>query len=458
MQTDTIAAIGSGPAPGAIGIVRISGPASHAVARTIFRSRNASPFRIAQGRIRYGAIIDPSDQTAIDEALLLPFFAPRSYTGEDMVEFSCHGSPYILARVLRAALDAGCRAAEPGEFTYRAYLSGRLDLAQAEAVADLIATRSAAALHSAMDLRSGRLSQAVDGIRDRLLSALATLEASIEFSDDTLADSDQATAAIGEALAKVRELERTYRLGRIVRDGYRVAIIGRPNVGKSSLFNALAGRNRALVTPIPGTTRDVIEETITLGGFAVTLIDTAGIRHARGIVEAAGIVEARNVAAGANLVIVVGDARIGLRATDEASLTAAPAALIVLNKSDLVAPDRMERHRTKAAALYVGRDVLCASAKTGSGLSSIETALVNRMQGEQMFVDGTIVTNERHASELSRAGEHLSRAIEGLSSGQEVVQAAFDVREATDALGSITGVTTTEDIIRTIFSRFCVGK
>jgi len=459
---DTIAAVATGPAPGAIGIVRVSGSASFGIVSYLLRGSRFSPSSAVSHHVYHGYVHDPATGEPIDEVLLLVFREPHSYTGEDVVEISCHGGPYVLSRVLEATIAAGARHAEPGEFTMRAYLRGRMDLAQAEAVADIIEARSEGALRCAIRQREGGLSKRVASMRATLLAACAGAEAMLEYDDD-----EDDTPRLSEVLqnvhdvaAEVASLYRTFDLGRVLRRGYRVAIVGRPNVGKSTLLNALAGRERALVTAIPGTTRDIVEETVSLGGMAVTFLDTAGLRKPRGSVEAAGVQRTRDTAALADGVLVVLDASRGWRPQDQQVLESAGERCIAVlwNKTDTVPPQRAHALAQHPALREVHVPVLAVSAAKGTGLEDLHRTIMSHIAKATSLPEDELVTNERHARALHEAHHRINSALARLQDGDEPVLAAADLRDAADALGVILGATTPEDVIHEIFSRFCVGK
>lgn len=458
---DTIAAIATGPAPGAIGIVRLSGPDALRVAGTLFRGSRFDAGTAKSHRIYHGVIHDPRTGEALDEALLLLFRRPRSYTGEDVVEFSCHGGPYVLSSVLSATIAAGARHAEPGEFTYRAFLNGRMDLAQAEAVADLIQARSAGAHRAALRQRDGCLSAKIASLRTTLLGAHATLEASLEYdAEDDAPDTHAAATALRSVMADIKALLRTVKLGRVLRSGYRIAIVGRPNVGKSTLLNALAGRDRAIVASTPGTTRDIVEENVSLGGLPVTLMDTAGLRRPRGEVEQVGIERALDATARADAVLVVFDAARRWTQADRRVFEAVSGrcAAIVWNKTDLVPPSLVERLASRYPSPTRSAPVFLVSAVTGTGIPALEEALVQHISRDSDSSDVDVVVHERHAEALDLAKRALLSALDHLEGAEEPVLAADDVREAADALATVVGATTNEDIVREVFRRFCVGK
>lgn len=459
-ERPTIAAIATGPVAAPIGIVRISGHEAFSIAEKVFHGSGFTAASAESHRIYYGHVVDPTTGEHIDESLLLTFRAPRSYTGEDVIELSCHGGTYVMGRVLDAVIRAGAQHAEPGEFTLRAFLNGRLDLAQAEAVADLIQARSERALRSALRQRNGFLSSRIRRLYEATLFAAATLEALLEFDEeDRPPDVQQVRSSLERVREEVLTLIRTARVGRIVREGYRLAILGRPNVGKSTLLNALAGRDRAIVTSTPGTTRDVLSETITLAGWEITLYDTAGIRRARGAVEEEGVRRSLAMARSADGAIVVLDATTGWTAGDRRVLQTveAPVVAIVWNKRDAVPPDVLEARVQDPRTRQWSQVVLAVSALTQEGLSALEECLVRHISQNEPQSDSEVVVHDRHLQALRSAEEHLQSALEILREMEPVV-AAEELRLASETLGSVIGVTTPEDVVREVFSRFCVGK
>jgi tRNA modification GTPase len=448
---DTIAAIATPPGEGGIGVVRLSGPEAAAVAARLFQGKDAAGF--ASHTAHYGWLVEPETGERIDECVLTLFRAPRSYTGEDVAELACHGSLLGLARVLNAARRAGARLAEPGEFTRRAFLNGRLDLARAEAVADLIRARTDASLRVAARQLEGRLSTAIRDLRAELIGLLAQIEATIDFPDDV---EPPDRAAVAACLRETREgaaaLLRTADAGRIYREGAGVVIVGRPNVGKSSLLNALLRENRAIVTPIPGTTRDVIEEAVNIRGIPIRAIDTAGLRETSDPVEQIGVGRGRAQLAAADLALVVVDASEGLTPADRQVLKeiGETPALLVANKRDL--GDRL-------IDLPAGLPVIRTAAPLGEGIDDLEAAIAHALVGAATEgSDAILVSNARHQGRLEAAARAIQDAEAALAAGFDLDILATDVKIAAEALGEITGESVTEETISQIFARFCVGK
>ena len=431
------------PVGGAIAVVRISGPGAEALLRRIFTGRGA-PREMA-----YGRVVDGAGET-LDEAMAAFFPAPRSYTGEDMAELYLHGGQVTVRRVL-ALLGCHARSARPGEFTERAFLAGKMDLAQAEAVMDLINAGAERSAKSALAQLEGRLSVRIADVERELLDALSGLEAAIDYPEEL---EDDVTSALPEVLAAAeRELQALAGAGlsgRVLREGARVAIVGRPNAGKSSLLNALAGAERAIVTQFAGTTRDVLEETVSMEGVPVTLYDTAGIRAADDPVERIGVERARLAAERADLLLICFDAAAPLTEEDLALLreTEGRPRIAVCNKSDLPALWSAE---TLAAQ---GISACTVSAETGEGLAALRHAIAVRVAPEQ---ESALVTNARHIEALQLAAASVAEAQQN-AGGAELELVATDLREALSALGQITGRTAAADLIERIFSKFCVGK
>ncbi len=444
---DTIAAIATPMGVGGIGIVRLSGPQSREVLQAIFRGG-----RLVPRRLTYGRIVVPESGEVVDEVLAAYMPAPRTYTRQDVVEINCHGGPVPLRRVLELCLAQGARLAGPGEFTLRAFLNGRIDLAQAEAVADMVEARTAAGLRLALARLEGRLSARVRAVRSQLLEALAYVEASIDFDDIPSCDP---APALEEALHSLEELLAGAERGIVYRQGVRVAIVGRPNVGKSSLLNALLRADRAIVTPIPGTTRDTLEETLNLNGIPLVLVDTAGIRaHARDPVEGLGIERSRAALACSDLALLVIDGSEELDAQDRviAAQIGEKPTILVLNKADL--PRIAEVNGLLPAAPRV-----TVSALTGAGIANLERTIEEVVLSGQVVAAGeSAIGSARHRDVLRRACQHIREAQAARRNGLPLDLLSLDLRAAIDALGEITGETVSETLLETIFARFCVGK
>ncbi len=459
LYEETIAAISTPPGEGGIGIVRISGPKAFTIAKNIFIAKKLDWKDVESHRLIYGHIVDRSGNV-LDEVLLSYMKGPYSYTKEDVVEINCHGGIVPLRKVLEIVLKEGVRLAEPGEFTKRAFLNGRLDLAQAESVIDLIRSKTEAGLKLALSQLKGDLSKKINGLQDILLSLLAKVEANIDFPEEDL---DEATgreivSKSKKLLKEINVLIKGAETGKIYRDGISTIIIGRPNVGKSSLLNALLRENRAIVTEIPGTTRDIIEEFINIRGVPLKIIDTAGLRETDDIVEKIGVEKTREMIKRADLVLLVLDAAGGLKEEDYhiINLIDGKRAIFIVNKTD-VEQKRIKEKEVKVLAS--GKPVLWISALKEEGLDDLEDKIVDMVLGGQVSAsDAVFVANIRHEQSLKRAAQHLSEAIQSITQKVPVDVAAIDIRAAWEALGEINGSTVTEDLLDRIFADFCIGK
>jgi tRNA modification GTPase len=461
MLADTIAALATPPGEGGLAVVRISGPGALIVADQCFQpaGRTAKPPSAAPSHtIHFGHVVH--DGHRVDEVLLAVLRAPRTFTREDVVEISCHGGTLVAKLVLGAVLAAGARLAHPGEFTQRAFLNGRLDLAQAEAVADLIHSRTDLALRAAHEQLAGGLSQRINHLRDDLMQALAHVEAHLDFPDEDIAPDTQAQLLVRleRGLAFMDALLRTAGEGQILRHGIRAAIVGRPNAGKSSLLNQLLGHDRAIVSPIPGTTRDTIEEAANIRGLPVIFTDTAGLRagcDALEALEAEGIRRSHAALAKAELILHVLDASESLTPEDECHLAefAGKKRLLVCNKTDL--PPRLELPATAAPVVNV-------SCLTGDGLEALRDAIKSLAWFGQRKSDlsdlSEVTINSRHEDALQRAYASTERAIAALNASAGLELVALELRLAVNAVGEVVGKTTTEDLLDAIFSTFCLGK
>jgi tRNA modification GTPase len=458
--TDTIVAIATPTGHGGIGIVRLSGPDAVAIAtRLTRRTAPLTPRGATFARIvdrRESGSPDSSDRArTLDEVVLTWFQAPRSYTGDDVVEIAAHGSPLVLRSIVERALQEGARLAEPGEFTLRAYLNGRLDLVQAEAVADLVASVTPLQARTAMDQLEGTLTQAIAGIESSLFDLAARLEASIDFPEEGFhfITRDEAQAELANVDERLQSLIRNGRRGRLIREGALVSIAGRPNVGKSSLFNALVGTGRAIVTDVPGTTRDLLSERVDICGAPVTLVDTAGVRTAGDAIEAEGVRRARAAHEVAALVLVVVDGSAPLSVDDHTLISASPSRLIVINKSDLSpawsAPD------LQAA----DDEVAVVSAATGVGLDELRGKIGALLTGHQFDSrDTPAISNVRHLELVGQARDSVGRAREALSAGATEETVLADLAMARTSLEAVVGRHAPDDLLEHVFSRFCVGK
>ena len=456
---DTIAAIATPPGIGGVGLIRVSGPAAEGIARRLFRPLPPADF--LSHHLYHGEIVSPETGAVLDEVLIAFLKGPRSYTGEDTLEINCHGGPLILLTVLEEVLRAGARPAERGEFTKRAFLNDRLDLAQAEAVLDIITAQTRPGLAAAVGRLQGKLSGRVEAIRSEIIDLLAGIEADIDFSED-----DSVEKTTGDALPRIQEiidriaaLAATYHQGRIYREGIGVVIAGRANVGKSSLLNRLLGEKRAIVTSIPGTTRDFIEETVDLGGIPVRLTDTAGLRPPENAIEKEGIDLVWQRLETADAVLVLFDGSADLTADDRellAKMEAKPL-LPVLNKSDL--PQRLEEESLKGLLRGGTPPAVRISAKYGDGIDRLTAAIRDLViTTPAAEAPEAMIAHLHQKTALEKAAEGLVRARDGLTGGLPTEFVALEVREALDALGEITGRTTPEEVLDRIFANFCIGK
>lgn len=446
---DTIAAIATASGEGGIAIVRVSGPLAQSALRGIFKGL---PEQIESHKLYYGRVVDGDE--AIDEAMAVLMRAPKSYTREDVAEIHCHGSVALTRKIIELLSRKGVRAARAGEFTQRAFLSGRIDMAQAEAVMDMIGATNACALREAVRQMDGGVSQFVRNARRSIIDLIAGVAAATDFPDEI--DEDEATFMLKEGIERASEHLRSAcdaKMGRVTREGLSVVLAGLPNAGKSSLMNALLEQERAIVTDIPGTTRDVLTEHVLIGDLQVNLTDTAGLRDAGDAVERIGVERARTAIAGADVLLIIIDSAQALSLQDIELLGMRDVVcMAVLNKSDLTPV--VTASDIKAVAPSVQCINLCAN--TGEGVQGLCDAL--RACAPMQDGEGAMLTHERHIGAARKAVEALSDALEAIQAGFELDLVAIDLSRALEALGEITGETLTEDVISTVFSRFCVGK
>ncbi len=441
LKEETIAAISTAPGEGAVAVIRVSGPEAAEMVGQVFEGQGKS-FKQTPRLMRYGQIVQRAE--TIDAGMAVFFPAPRSYTGEDMVEIHCHGGILVAARVLEAVLELGARAAEAGEFTRRAFLNGKLDLTQAEAVMDIIRARSPIALAAAEEQLQGRLGRELSELRAHLLALVANIEAWIDFPDE---DIDPETGAgflknLRKALHEIDALLSTARTGRILREGVRLVIFGSPNAGKSSLLNTLLGFERAIVTSTPGTTRDTIEELAILGGLPFRITDTAGLRDTEDLVEQIGVARAHEAMASADILIHVIDATDTTPHLEEGSLEP----IVVLNKIDLL--------NSQSDIPAEAHGISCL---TGEGIEALVQTIVSRAQGAPQR-PSALAINARHQACLQRAKVGLESAASELEANHSPEFAATGLHEALDAIGEVLGIADTEEILGEIFSKFCIGK
>ncbi len=444
MGEETIVAIATPFGRGGIGVVRIAGPDALRIASPMLRGAECFP-----GQARFCHLIDPSSGERLDEVVVTFFAAPHSYTTEDVIEISAHGSPVVLEMIVRAAIAAGGRLAEPGEFTRRAFLNGRLNLTQAEAVRDIIAAQTLFQAKVAAQQLNGALSRRVQPIKTGLVHLIATLEAGIDFAEDDVSvlPAAQINGQLDSLAAQLAELLGTSAFGRILHQGITLAIVGLPNVGKSSLFNRLVERERAIVTAIPGTTRDLVSETVSLHGVPLRLVDTAGIRDTEDPVERIGVARTLEALADADLVLFIADASRAWTTADASLLaTIAPRSpLVVANKSDL---GKLE-----------SSDAIAVSAKTGEGIPALRLAIWRRIAGKETvdFEPGAL-TDARHEDLVRRSLESLSTARAAVDDRVPHEMVLLDLYASLRALDALTGETAPDDILNLIFSSFCIGK
>ncbi|MDD2572931.1 MAG: tRNA uridine-5-carboxymethylaminomethyl(34) synthesis GTPase MnmE [Bacillota bacterium] len=459
-EGDTITAIATAPGESGIGIVRISGPEAKRIAARAFRAVSGKPLEELPGRrMNYGHIYNPDSGEIIDEVLVATMKAPHTYTREDVVEIHCHGGNAAVRKILEIIVDLGARVAEPGEFTKRAFINGRLDLSQAEAVMDIIHSKSEMGLKTAVSQLEGRLSRYLDEIKDKLLSVMAGVEASIDFPEHDIEEQTREVLLMDTRQAEdmVERLLSTSSGGRIVREGLKTAIIGKPNVGKSSLLNALLRENRAIVTEVPGTTRDVIEEYINLKGIPLRLMDTAGIRETDDLVESIGVEKTREYMENADLVLLMLDAARPLSQDDRKILDIIKdkRAIVLINKTDLEIKLNVEEITKK----YHEWPVIHMSLIKDMGLDVLEDTIYNLVFSDGITSgDAVMVTRVRHADCLRRAKRSLEDAIKAMGNGLPIDLVSIDIKAALEALGEITGDNITEDIVDRIFEDFCIGK
>jgi len=457
-QGNTIAAIATAivPQQGSVGIVRMSGAEAVAIAKTLFYAPGQQTWQSHQ--ILYGYVRHPETRQVVDEALLLLMLAPRSYTREDVVEFHCHGGIMAVQQVLQLCLEQGAQLAQPGEFTLRAFLNGRLDLTQAESIADLVGARSPQAAQTALAGLQGKLAHPIRQLRATCLEILAEIEARIDFEEDLPPLNEPAIQAqLHQVLAEVTQILATAEQGELLRAGLKVAIVGRPNVGKSSLLNAWSRSDRAIVTDLPGTTRDVVESQLVVGGIPVQVLDTAGIRDTEDQVEKIGVERSRSAAQAADLVLFTIDAQAGWIEADQTIYDPVQhrPLILVINKIDLVATSHLEAINYPAPI----RRVVMTAAAQNQGIADLEQAILATVQTENLQAANLdLAINQRQAAALTRAKTALQQVQATMSDRLPLDFWTIDLRGAIQALGEITGEEVTESVLDRIFSRFCIGK
>lgn len=461
---DTIVALSTPPGEGAIGVIRLSGKQAISFANSIFRGKDLE--QVDGNTLHFGRIVEGEEEFTIDEVVAGIFKAPRSYTGEDIVELSCHGSPYILQKVISLCLKAGARMAERGEFTLRAFLNGKMDLSQAEAVADLIASKSEQRHHLAMKQMRKGFSDEIKVLRQELIDFAAMIELELDFSEEDVefADRERLKELVEQINRVITRLQDSFHLGNVIKNGVTTVIAGRPNAGKSTLLNALLNEDRAIVSDIAGTTRDTIEETLNIKGIEFRLIDTAGIREAHDQIEMIGVERTFEKIGTSTIVVYVFDVTITppeqlwreldftITQTGNTEVTL----LCIANKMDLNPYTKPETYYKEG--LVDSTSIITASALNKMNIEYLKEKLYDMVVSDPAMLDQTIVSNSRHFDALSQARESLDAVISGLMSGVTGDFIAMDIRRALHHLGEITGEISNEDLLDSIFSRFCIGK
>jgi tRNA modification GTPase len=457
---DTIAAISSAVGEAGIGIVRLSGKEAINIANKIFRGiKNKSLIDVKNRTMTYGHIIDNTNNQVVDEVLIVSMNAPHTYTREDVVEIYCHGGIIPVKKILELLLNNGARLAEPGEFTKRAFLNGRLDLSQAEAVIDIIRAKTDKSYQVSINQLEGSLSEKINSIRDILLSMIAHVEASIDFPEDDIEDITyvELEESANRVMYEIKQLLNTADRGRILRDGLKTVILGKPNVGKSSLLNAMLRENRAIVTDIPGTTRDIIEEYLNIDGIPLKIIDTAGIRDTKDIVEKIGVDRAKKSIETADLIIAIFDVSRDLSEEDYkiVELIKDKKSLVLLNKTDL--PNKFNQEHLKK--ILVDKEIIPTSIINEFGIDILEDAIKKMFYSGEVELDSSlVVTNLRHKNQLEKALRSIESALNDIKASVPLDCIEVDLRDCWENLGEISGDTISDDILDKIFSEFCIGK
>ncbi len=463
-QEDTIAAIATPVGEGGISVIRVSGKGAFGIVDRLFKGKKRIK-DMASHTASFGNIVQPEkDRRILDEVVAVVFRSPNSYTGEDVVEISCHGGMLVTKSILNVLFESGARHANPGEFTKRAFLNGRLDLSQAEAVADIIHARTERAHRSSLDQLKGRLSKEIEGIRNDILNFCSLIELELDFAEEDLelANRDDFINRAGRVVCRLQELIESFNVGKVYRDGIKVVLAGKPNAGKSSLLNTLLQENRAIVTDIPGTTRDTIEESLSIDGILFRVIDTAGLRVTDDPIESEGVQRTMQQIGRADLALMIIDYSQSMSDEDiryiDSILDEIKAhkvePLVVLNKIDIATGKQFNKTGKLLHYPFVK-----LSAKTGEGVDVLKKQMVNLATNGKQYQEGSVlVTNARHRDALVRAKQNLELALASLKGGASGEFVSVDLRASLDALGEITGVVTTEDILNNIFSSFCIGK
>ena len=462
---ETIVALATPTGVGAIGVIRLSGSGAFQVANSVFKGKNLS--NQESHTIHFGTI-RTEDGQILDEVLAFIFKGPNSYTGEDIIEFSCHGSPYIIDQILQLMIRNGARFAKPGEFTMRAYLNGKLDLSQAEAVGDLIAASSAGEHQFAMQQMRGGISKKISGLRQQLLDFASLIELELDFGEEDVAFADRKALSdlVDQIHGLVQKLIDSFSFGNAVKQGINTVIAGRPNAGKSTLLNALLNESRAIVSDIAGTTRDTIEEEMVIDGIRFRFIDTAGLRDAQDSIEAIGIEKTLEKVAQAAILLYVFDviqtSPQQVQEDVEKWITSGKHILLIANKMDLNPYTTFEQYFpdevTREALQIAPASWIPISAKNEMNISHLKTSILKTALGERVNMDGTVITNARHYESLIKVRENMEAVSRGLSEGITGDFLAMDIRAAIHWLGEITGEISTDDLLGNIFGRFCIGK
>lgn len=458
MKTDTIAAIATALTPSGIGIIRISGQDAMDIIDRIYKSKNNDKLlsKVKSHTIHYGYIFDGEEM--IDEVMVLIMRAPNSYTKEDTVEIDCHGGVFVMKRILETVLKHGARPAEPGEFTKRAFLNGRIDLSQAESVIDIINSKNEYALNSSLSQLKGSVKNDIIQNREKIIHEIAFIETALDDPEHISLDGypEKLNNIVNGILDEITTLIKSADNGKIIKEGIKTAIVGKPNAGKSSLLNILVGEERAIVTDIEGTTRDTLEENINLNGISLNIIDTAGIRHTEDVVEKIGVDKAKDCIERADLVIYVIDSSKDLDGNDFAIIEQIKdkKAIVLLNKSDLSSKTGVEDVKK-----YINKPIISISAKKETGINDLENTIKNMFfNGEISFNDEVMITNVRHKNALIDAKESLELVVNSIQNGLPEDFFSIDLMNAYESLGTIIGEALEEDLVNEIFSKFCMGK